>query len=99
METRLPAGNYSYPVVFPMPPNIPSSYEGGTGYVRYLIKAKVDRRKKSDFRVQHPFTVIAMLDLNQIPEATVCKLVYICFISITIILKYQSRKVDFQQII
>ncbi|OWF49831.1 arrestin domain-containing protein 3-like [Mizuhopecten yessoensis] len=62
-------GNYGYPVNFLLPQVVPSSFEGGTGYVRYLIKAKVRIKGGTDYRVQHPFTVIFMLDLNTIPEA------------------------------
>ncbi|XP_060062573.1 arrestin domain-containing protein 3-like [Ylistrum balloti] len=62
-------GNYDFPVNFVLPPLLPSSFEGGTGYVRYLIKAKVKIKGGTVYRVQHPFTVIYMLDLNTIPEA------------------------------
>ncbi|XP_033749654.1 arrestin domain-containing protein 3-like [Pecten maximus] len=66
---ELDPGNYDYPVNFVLPQVLPSSFEGGTGYVRYLIKAKVKIKGGAVYRVQHPFTVIFMLDLNTIPEA------------------------------
>ncbi|XP_069136977.1 arrestin domain-containing protein 3-like [Argopecten irradians] len=62
-------GTFNYPVNFVLPETLPSAFEGGTGYVRYLIKAKVKIKGGIIYRVQHPFTVIAMLDLNTMPEA------------------------------
>lgn len=37
-ETELPAGAHSFPFTCALPPQLPSSFEGEFGYVRYTIK-------------------------------------------------------------
>ncbi|XP_033749585.1 arrestin domain-containing protein 3-like [Pecten maximus] len=63
----LQPGTNSYPVNFILPPNLPSSFESYYGYIRYNVKAKVDREGK-DYKVQYPFTVLSHVDLNLNPN-------------------------------
>ncbi|XP_061179230.1 arrestin domain-containing protein 3-like [Saccostrea echinata] len=65
----LPPGQHVYPFSFQLPPNLPSSFEGGIGYVRYTIKGTIDKPWKFDHTTKRPFTVIASLDLNSQPTA------------------------------
>lgn len=37
-DTELPAGVHSFPFTCALPPQLPSSFEGEFGYVRYTIK-------------------------------------------------------------
>lgn len=37
-ETELPAGSHTYNFTCALPPQLPSSFEGEYGYVRYTIK-------------------------------------------------------------
>jgi len=58
------AGSYKYPFSFTLPSNVPSSFEGYYGYVRYTAKATMDRPWKFDHVTRCAFTVISLLDLN-----------------------------------
>jgi hypothetical protein len=42
-ETELPAGAHSYPFSCALPPQLPCSFEGEFGYIRYTIKVTLDR--------------------------------------------------------
>ena len=66
-----PAGNYQYPFSFQLPANLPSSFEGAHGNVRYFIKATVDRPWKFDHHCKALFTVVSSFDLNQMPQLIV----------------------------
>lgn len=57
-----------------LPPNLPSSFEGGIGHVRYVVKGTIDRPWRFDDNCVRAFTVLNALDLNQLPEANVRKL-------------------------
>ena len=67
----LPAGKYSYPFQFQLPPNLPSSYEGEFGYVRYYVKAVITKPWRLDYVTKTAFSVLSALDLNAVPEANV----------------------------
>ena len=67
----LAAGQYIYPFQFQLPNNLPSSYEAGIGYVRYRLKATIDKPWKFDHTTKRPFTVVSVVDLNQMPNALV----------------------------
>ena len=66
-----PVGHHVYPFRFTLPTNLPSSFEGGVGHIRYLIQGVIDKPWKIDDKCVRPFTVIAALDLNNEPTATV----------------------------
>eukprot|EP00105_Crassostrea_gigas_P028657 XP_011450385.1 PREDICTED: arrestin domain-containing protein 17 [Crassostrea gigas] len=70
-KCRLPPGQHFYPFSFQLPSRLPSSFEGGDGYVRYTIRGVIDRSSwiKKDKDTKKPFTVIALLDLNTYPNS------------------------------
>ncbi|XP_051165266.1 arrestin domain-containing protein 17-like [Leptopilina boulardi] len=63
-EVELKAGEHFYPFMCSLPPNIPSSFESDLGYVRYTIKAILDRPWKFDHETKDAFTVVSSFDLN-----------------------------------
>nr|XP_022329069.1 arrestin domain-containing protein 3-like [Crassostrea virginica] len=68
-EHTLPPGQHHFPFSFMLPPNLPSSFEGGIGHVRYVVKGTIDRPWRFDDNCVRAFTVLNALDLNQLPEA------------------------------
>jgi hypothetical protein len=68
-ETELPAGAHTYPFSCSLPPQLPCSFEGEFGYVRYTIKVTLDRPWKFDQDTKMAFTVISPVDLNQMEKA------------------------------
>jgi hypothetical protein len=64
----LPAGEHSFPFSMMLPNHLPSSFEGEYGYVRYTVKATLDRPWKFDHEVKAAFTVLSHLDLNLDPR-------------------------------
>nr|CAD7205264.1 unnamed protein product [Timema douglasi] len=67
-ETVLPAGDHSFLFTFSIPSNLPSSFEGAFGYIRYTIKASLDRPWKFNQDTKVAFTVLAYRDLNNYPQ-------------------------------
>jgi len=63
----LEAGSHSYPFKFSLPSDVPSSFEGEHGYVRYTVEAKIDLPWKCDHVTRSAFTVINNVDLNLEP--------------------------------
>ena len=65
----LAAGNHIFPFSFVLPPNLPSSFEGQHGHVRYFIAAKLDRSGFFTFnKIKKQFiTINSICDLNNIP--------------------------------
>nr|XP_002129778.1 arrestin domain-containing protein 3-like [Ciona intestinalis] len=64
-EKKLPGGQSNFPFQFILPPQLPSSFEGAHGYVRYVVHASIDKPWKFDPNTKTAFTVLDMLDLNQ----------------------------------
>ncbi|XP_052278843.1 arrestin domain-containing protein 3-like isoform X1 [Dreissena polymorpha] len=64
-STLLQAGRHTFPFSFLLPPNLPSSFEGSFGNVRYSLKGKIDRPWKFDHKTKKLFTVVSVLDLNE----------------------------------
>jgi hypothetical protein len=60
----LQAGSYRYPFRADLPNNLPSSFEGGTGHVRYIVQATIDKPWKFDHVTCSAFTVVGIVDLN-----------------------------------
>ena len=69
--TKLASGRHTFPFSFLLPSNLPSSFEGAHGYVRYSVKGIIDKPWKFDHSCKRPFTVICLLDLNADPNAQV----------------------------
>ena len=67
-ETELSVGNHAFPFSFELPANIPSSFEGKHGHVRYKITAAIDDPQK---KTELVFTVLTPYDLNKKEEAQV----------------------------
>jgi hypothetical protein len=67
MTEMLPAGEHSFLFSMMLPYNLPSSFEGKYGYVRYTVKATLDRPWKFNHEVKAAFTVLLHLDLNLLP--------------------------------
>ena len=63
-----PAGRHEYPFSLALRPDLPSSFEGEYGYVRYHCKATIDKPWKFDHDTKYAFTVISHLDLNLEPQ-------------------------------
>ncbi|CAO4366123.1 unnamed protein product [Caenorhabditis nigoni] len=68
-SNELPAGKYEWPFSYILPSNIPPSFEGKYGYIRYSVKAEVDRPWRFDKAKKLCITVSPLLDLNVIPNA------------------------------
>jgi hypothetical protein len=64
-------GQHAFPFSFVLPPSLPSSFEGGIGYVRYTIKGTIDRPWRFDDHTVLAYTVLSPLDLNQLPQSIV----------------------------
>lgn len=64
----LKAGEYSFPFEFRLPENnLPTTFEGKHGCVKYWLKAIIDRPWKEDKTVMEAFNVVERVDVNQ-PE-------------------------------
>lgn len=72
---HLQAGHHEFPFQCQIPIQCPSSFEGDNGYVRYEVKAVVDRAFKYDQEKHATLTVIAAEDLNEDPDCKVRVLV------------------------
>ncbi|ELU04845.1 hypothetical protein CAPTEDRAFT_173828 [Capitella teleta] len=59
-----PAGRHQYPFHYTLPQNLPSSFEGPHGQVRYWINCNIDKPWKFDHNSKIAYTVLSMLDLN-----------------------------------
>lgn len=65
------AGHHEYNFECLLPRNVPSSFEGEHGSVRYTATAAMNRPWKFDHTAKAAFTVITHLDLNGWPQAKV----------------------------
>ncbi|XP_068085936.1 arrestin domain-containing protein 2 [Anabrus simplex] len=63
-DMALPVGNHAFPFILTLPNNLPSSFEGQYGNVRYTVKATMKRPWKFDHDAKAAFTVLSQLDLN-----------------------------------
>ncbi|KXJ16020.1 arrestin domain-containing protein 3 [Exaiptasia diaphana] len=61
----LQPGEYNYPFQFHIPPNnLPSSFEGQHGHIRYWLKAVIDRPWRFDVTTKVAFSMIEIVDIN-----------------------------------
>ena len=65
----LPPGLHVLPFSLMLPPNLPSSFEGQHGNVRYFLKADIVRDWKWNHKVKQHIMVNGILDLNLYPSA------------------------------
>ncbi|XP_071523700.1 arrestin domain-containing protein 3-like isoform X3 [Panulirus ornatus] len=70
---NLMAGEFCFPFEFKLPPNIPSSYEGKYGHIRYLIEAKAEVPWGTSPLSTCSFRVDGKYDLNHDPGASTIK--------------------------
>ncbi|XP_055327009.1 arrestin domain-containing protein 2-like [Sitodiplosis mosellana] len=66
-ETRLLAGSYTYNFQCMLPPDLPSSFEGEFGYIRYCTRVVIDIPLLPDQTFEQLFTVIKAVNLNADP--------------------------------
>ena len=65
----LEPGQYEYPFKFKLPENLPSTFDGFMGDVRYKAKVVVQRSRRFDNVKECFFKVGRPLDLNEEPLA------------------------------
>ncbi|XP_046368782.2 arrestin domain-containing protein 17-like [Haliotis rufescens] len=65
---QLPRGSHNLQFQFHIPEGVPSSFDGEFGYIRYWLKVFIDRSWRTDTNTKL-FTVLAKVDLNEIPDA------------------------------
>ncbi|VDI20843.1 Hypothetical predicted protein [Mytilus galloprovincialis] len=68
-SVKHPQGDFSYPFSVQLGADMPCSYEGKKGYVRYCCEAVITRPWKFDETFREPFTVIRHLDCNEFADA------------------------------
>ncbi|XP_053405237.1 arrestin domain-containing protein 3-like isoform X2 [Mercenaria mercenaria] len=69
-HVTLNAGNHAFPFQIVLPVNAPGSFEGLENcFVRYFLKATIDRPWKFDKHYKMVFTVASVLDLNTVLNA------------------------------
>ncbi|KAK7476142.1 hypothetical protein BaRGS_00032635 [Batillaria attramentaria] len=65
-EEEFTVGTHTFPFQYQLPPVLACSFEGDIGYVRYSVKAIIDRRWRIDPTSKRAFTIISLLDLNTV---------------------------------
>ena len=68
---KIPGGSHTWPFQFTLPRNIPSSFEGTVGWVRYSLKVTADIPFGFDDKNTLYFSVNDLDDLNYNEEAKV----------------------------
>lgn len=71
-EIEIPPGAHVYKFSSLLPNTLPSSFESEFGFVRYTVKATLNRPWAFDQDCKAAFTVVSPFDLNQTEEAKVC---------------------------
>jgi Arrestin (or S-antigen), N-terminal domain len=83
-------GNYEYPFTFRLPNELPSSFEGEHGWVRYTLTATVVRSWQSNHEIKVPITVNTVVDLNSVEKANVSQFHCLLMCSVCILLYLRS---------
>lgn len=68
-DNHIPAGQIYLPFQFQIPFNAPPTFERNKGFIRYWLKAKIDRPWAIDDKSTFGFTVLPFFDLNTLPYA------------------------------
>lgn len=58
------AGTHKYTFACALPPQLPTSFEGSRGHIRYTVKVVLARPSKFDLTHRVAFTVLQQLNLN-----------------------------------
>lgn len=69
-ETRLATGTHEFPFQFKIPQQLPSSYEGEYGFIRYTVIVSIERPSKSHKEFDKRITILRLTDLKD-PELLV----------------------------
>ncbi|XP_062597915.1 arrestin domain-containing protein 3-like [Saccostrea cucullata] len=64
-----PPGKYVLSFSFTLPKNLPSSFQGNHGLVRYIVSGIIETSKKKIHETEHHFTIVSGLDLNRAPNS------------------------------
>ena len=60
-----PSGKKTYPFKFTLPNELPSSFEGNWGHIRYTLKANIETDNFNDYEVDLPITIKEIIDANR----------------------------------
>lgn len=69
-EIELKAGDYHYTFQSDLPADLPSSFEGEYGHIRYRTCVVLDIPMWPDKEFEDPFSVIKTFNLNENPSLT-----------------------------
>ncbi|CAG9821144.1 unnamed protein product [Phaedon cochleariae] len=65
-ESTLSRGRYEYPFTFTLPRDLPTTFDGSYGHIRYYVKANIDIPFAFDYEDERSFTLISLIDFNEI---------------------------------
>ncbi|CAG9821143.1 unnamed protein product [Phaedon cochleariae] len=65
-KSTLSCGRYEYPFTFTLPRDLPTTYNGNYGHIRYYVKANIDIPFAFDYRDEISFTLVSLIDFNEI---------------------------------
>lgn len=65
-------GEHTFPFHYTLPAQLPASFHGRYGYVRYYCESSLERWRTKDTRRVY-FSVCNLADINQVSKADVCK--------------------------
>lgn len=68
-EGTMSAGEHVFPFEFPLPEDIPSTFQHGYGSIRFTVKVTVDRPWKTDYESEREITVISPIRLQKISSS------------------------------
>ncbi len=90
----VPSGRHEYAFTVQLPYNLPSTFVSDCGHVRYLATVTLERPWLPKITKSREFTVASVLDLNGLPEAKVCSLLFLSLVyfnlEMNIIYKFQK---------
>lgn len=71
---KLDSGTHTYDFTFQLPDKLPASFEASLGHIRYHVEVLIEAPFPIPKEFQHQFTVVADVNLNDLPEVKVpCK--------------------------